>query len=120
MATNNAIRCGSITIANGQTNSNVIRADEVYQDAELLTLYAPAALDSTMFTIQITDDPDADTVVWNTLFDGVLNVTAPGAGLASTYPANNWVAFRIVAGSAVAAERIWRMTKTATYAGEQG
>jgi hypothetical protein len=112
MSTFNATRCPNVVIASGQTRSNVVRADYVYNDAEMITLYAPTALDVTTFSLQVTDNPDANPIVWNTLNDGVVDIVAPAANRACTYPANNWAAFSILAGSAVAAERVWRMTKT--------
>lgn len=107
--------CQSLTIANGGTTSNVLKAREVYQDADTITLYAPAALDAATFTIEGTDDPDAAVPVWTTLYDGGSDVTAPPAGKHSVYPCPTFQGFRIKSSIAVAADRVWRVTKAFKY-----
>jgi len=109
MSTVNAIRGPAITIASAGTASNVIRMDECYFAADAITLVAPATLDATTFTIQVTQDPDASPVVWTNLNDGVADVSAPLASKTSVYPGPSYPAFRILAGSAVAADRTWQM-----------
>ena len=109
------VNCPSLTIANGGTTSNVLKSREVYQDADTITLYAPAALDAVTFTIEGTDDPDAVSPVWTTLYDGASDVVPPPAGKHSVYPCPTFQGFRIKASVAVAADRTWRVTKAFKY-----
>jgi hypothetical protein len=106
-------RLPSLTILNGQSNSNILRAKEI-DDASIIILYAPAALDAFTFTIEVSDDPDAISPVWNTLQlgDTPADATAPPATKARAYyEIVGAGGFRVHSSSAVAADRIWRVTK---------
>lgn len=109
------IRGPSITIANGQTLSNTIRCDQAFSWAKVFTLFAPATLDATTFKIEVTDDIDAQSVVWREWNDGTNDITAPGAGDARTYEYPNFSAMRIKAGASVAAARTWAMSIGESY-----
>lgn len=99
-----------ITIPNTGTDSNVLKAREAYEDALFIVLYAPAALDATTFTIQVTADPEAAAPVWVTLQQGTTPADAnpPLAGKARAYgELPGCMGFRIHSSGAVAADRIW-------------
>ena len=109
---NQVVRCPSLTIANGAASSNVIKASEVYADADAIALFAPAVLDAHTFVIEVTADVSASPVVWNVLSDAVSDVGPPAAGKCVIYPAPAIEAFRITDQSGnVAADRTFKMLK---------
>ena len=108
-------KCADVTISNGGTTSNVVKAREVFQDADTITLFAPAVLDAVTFTIEGTDDPDAAAPTWTTLYDGANDVLPPPAGKHSVYACPTFQGFRIKASGPVAADRTWRMSKAFKY-----
>jgi hypothetical protein len=106
--------CPDITIPSGDTVSNIVRAKEVYGDAVGIMLYAPAVLTETC-VIEVTHDREATTLsTFVTLQDGspLTDVAPPTAGKAIPYfNLATAAAFRIKAGSAVGADRTFKMTK---------
>lgn len=108
-------RIGALKIANGQTDSPAFTAHLHYGDAVAIVIYGPAVLAETI-TLQVTDDPDATfgTTVWLPLKDVAGTAIAlPGAGEARVYPSQLQasMAFRAHSGGAVAADRIWIVSK---------
>jgi len=104
-----------LTILSGQVNSNVLKANEAYEDALFLVLYAPAALDAFTFTIEVTHNPDAAAPVFVTLQQGTTpaDAVAPAAAKARAYgELPGCAGFRIHSSAAVAADRIWQVTKS--------
>lgn len=101
------IQCENVVIANGQTSSNTVSAALVYEDAMTIGLQAPATLPETV-TIYVSQDGTN----WNALYDGSTTVLAPLATYAASYPVFPWKYFKLVAGGAVAAERIFKMSKS--------
>lgn len=104
-------RCADITIPNGSNVSNTVLATEQYIGAYVISLSAPATLDSDTFNIEVSDDPEATAPTWNTLNDGTSDVAAPStASKTINYPAFANKAFRIKkSATTVAASRTWRM-----------
>ena len=81
-----------VTIPSGQTNSNAIPADEVYDDAIALTIIAPASLQgavSGLIQILVNPDDPVASYVFAGFEEGesgaLFAVTSPAAGLARAY-----------------------------------
>ncbi len=108
------VKCQPITIPNAGTVSPVVRAREVYGDADEITLLAPAALDAFTFSIDVTDDPDAAAPVYRTAQrkDTATDEAPPLATKADRYSVTSLGAgFRLKSSAAVAADRTWAMVK---------
>ncbi len=111
--------CASLVIPIGTAVSNIFRADEVYEDAVALILYAPTTLDGAdVYVIETTDNIDAVAgSVWTVHRIGdqgsLTDLLAPAAGKSRTYlEIIGCAALRINDQTDnVAAERIWRVTK---------
>jgi hypothetical protein len=101
------IRGVSFTIPSGQSASNAVPAEAGFSSARAFTLFAPAALDATTFTIQVTDNMTVPAPVWRNWHDGTGNIVAPLANLARTYQWPVAAGMRILAGTNVAANRTW-------------
>lgn len=102
------VECPDVVTANGATDSAIVRADNVWDDGETITLYAPAAAEAG--TIQITDDPNIPVPNWYTLQVGGADLASPLPGKAISFqPAGR--AFRIHYAAPVVAQRVYAMTK---------
>jgi len=108
-------RLKPLTVPNGTNVSNVWLAREVYDDAEEVMLYGPAALDALTFTIEVSFNPEAAAPTWVTLQDGspAADVTAPAATKARSYASGliSAVGVRIKASGNVAADRVFDASK---------
>ena len=107
-----------LTIANGGTASNVIKAKGVYSGAARLLFMAAAVLAAdAAYTIEVTDDPDATSVVWRTLHDDTDTAIAPpAAGFAKAI--NDCIgsgAIRIKSAGAVTGAKTWRVHMQMAY-----
>lgn len=108
-----------VKILNGQVNSNVIKAREVYEDADSLVLYGELVTDGAItYKIQATHDPDAAAPVWADLKDAAgAAVALPIQGEARIYGYGGGAmlmatgGLRVVASAPVTADRFWHMTK---------
>lgn len=98
----------SLTILDGETDSNVLRAATQYQDAHMLGLVAPATLDVGQFDIYVTNDPDAVSPVWGLFLE---ETTPPQGDAATLIGVLAFAAFKIVASVAVDADRTFQVTK---------
>jgi hypothetical protein len=107
---NNYAGLTDITVLNGQTNSRTVVGPNEFNDAEIITLYAPAVLVEAG-TIQVNRNPDGSGV-WDTLVSGGADVTPPAAGKAKSYGKElcGVGAFRIVL-AVVAADRVFQCSK---------
>lgn len=108
------VKCVDVTIPNGAANSNVVKAREQYDDAAVLTLYAPAVLDAFTFTLEVTEAPDDAAPVFRTLQvgDPAADAVPPPVGKARAYfELSAAMGFRIHSSSNVAADRTWKLTK---------
>jgi hypothetical protein len=113
---NAVVVCPNVTIPNGTSVSNEVKAREVFQDADAIALFAPAALDAHTYVIEVCPDIDATSPTWSVLNDAVSDVGPPAAGKAVVYPAPAISAFRIKDQTGnVAADRTWKMTKIYNY-----
>jgi hypothetical protein len=111
MSTYDIIQCPDITIASGDTDSNVVKGDEVYNDAYAIILYGPSVLDPYAFTIYVSPNPEADTPYWAILNDNVSDINAPPANRAIVYESFSAKAFKIVSSTAVSGDMTWKMSK---------
>lgn len=76
----------TLAIGIGTDVSSVIKRSQ-YHDSASIGILAPAVLDAHTFIIQVTDDPDATSVVWRTLKDRDGNTAfVPSQGEACWYP----------------------------------
>lgn len=110
---NNSANLTDITVLNAGTNSRVVCGPYEYNDAENLTLIAPAVLPEAG-VIQVNRDPLATNASpgWATLQSAGADVTTPAAGKAKSYGKElcGVSAFRLVL-AAVAADRTFQCTK---------
>lgn len=111
---------GVFKISNGQTQSNAIKANEVFEDAVSLILYGRNVTDAALtYKIQVSPDMDVTTPVWYDLEDAAAAVIAApnitGKARHYTPSLNNWwgsaAGARIVSSAAVGADRFWEVTK---------
>lgn len=101
--------CPDITILNGQTDSNIVPADLVYDDAELILLLGPVGAPATI--IQVTDDPMAASPTFYNLQDSSLaDLAGPAAteAIVVQIPAKG---FRLHAATPVGADVVFKMQK---------
>lgn len=114
MAVLATVKVADLTIPNTASVSNVLKAREAYEDAEELTLYAPAALGAATYTIEVTDDPDVAAPVWRTFQEGTTPADAapPLAAKARAYAAlAATMGVRIKSSIAEVADRTWKVSK---------
>lgn len=111
---------GVLKIANGQTQGVPIKAQEVYEDALAIIIYARNATDGVLtYKIQVCPDMDAAAPTWYDLEDSAaVVVAAPNLnGKSRVYSSSltNWfgaaAGMRLVSSAVVTADRFWEITK---------
>lgn len=110
------VECPDIVTANGATNSNVVKAAEVYDDTDVICIMAPAGAEAS--TIEVCDDITAAVPLWFALQDSTpADVAGPAAGKARFYtiPAK---AFRLKYAAGVAAARTYKVNKRMAFANQ--
>lgn len=107
---NNSAELSAITVASGGTLSRTVRGVYEYNDAESITIYAPAVLVEAG-TIEVNDKDDGSGT-WVTLNHAGADVTPPAAGKAKSYGKElcSTMAFRIKL-AVTAADRIFKCSK---------
>lgn len=107
---NNSANLSDITVLNAGVNSRTVRGIYEYNDAESITIYAPAVLPEAG-TIQVNDKDDGSGN-WVTLQIAGADATPPAAGKAKSFgkELTSTMAFRIVL-AAVAADRTFKCSK---------
>ena len=114
----NSAQLTDITILAGQTQSRIVIGPNEYNDAEQLIFYAPAVLAEAV-VIQVNRNPlalagDANWVTLQVVIGAALaDAASPVAGKARGFGSElcGTMAFRFVAGAAVAADRTFQCTK---------
>lgn len=98
------------TILNTQTNGPICKSGLQYEDMVSFLIAAPAVLPEAI-TIQVNSLPDGSGV-WSTLQDDTpADIAGPLAGKVRFYPQLAGApAFRLVAGGAVAADRVFTIS----------
>lgn len=109
------VDCPDITIANGATNSNAVRRDQIHEDADEIILMASVIDAARTYKIQVNDKADG-TGTWYDLQDGTpANVIPPSVvNTATIYPLMGYT-FRIVASAAVTGAVTWKMKKAMAF-----
>jgi hypothetical protein len=104
-------RLKDASIALGALESRVISFAEL-NDARAFGIQAPAVL-AEVITLYVTtaDDPSAAASVWAPWNNGVADVLGPVAAKATSYPEFCFTGLKLVADGAVAAERVFGVTK---------
>lgn len=108
---------GVLKIPNTQTQSNAIKCNEVFEDAESIILYGRNVTDGVL-TYKIQVSPDEGSTWYDLETAAAAVVAAPNiTGKARHYAASldNWwgtaTQMRIVSSAVVAADRFWEVTK---------
>lgn len=111
---------GVFKITNGQTISNVVKANEVFEDAVGITLFGRNVTDGVLtYKIQVSPDMDAAAPVFYDLEDAAAAVIAApnitGKARYYTPSLNNWwgaaAGARIVSSAVTTGDRFWDATK---------
>lgn len=103
-------RLGDLTISNGQTTSAWKSAAE-YEDAIAIGIEAPGTLPEAI-TIEVNSERDGTGTSATYQNDSGADYAGPAAGKARVYPTlPSFKAFRLKAGGAVAADRIFKISK---------
>jgi hypothetical protein len=107
----NLAKLTDVTVLNTGTNSRGVVGVYEYNDAEEITIYAPAVLPEAG-TIQVCEDPLIAAPNWVTLQIAGVDATPPAAGKAKSFGSElaGTAGFRIVL-AAVAADRTFKVTK---------
>jgi hypothetical protein len=107
----NQSKLTDVTVLNTGTTSRTVTGIYEYNDAEEITIYAPAVLPEAG-TIQVCEDPFIASPNWVTLQVAGADATPPAAGKAKSFGSElaGTAAFRIVL-AATAADRTFRVTK---------
>lgn len=98
--------CEDLVIASGQTSSRVVTSALETADSSQINIQSPGTLPDTV-TIQVSHDNST----WATLYDGTADVGVPPAGKGSVYDNISFPYWKLVAGSAVAANRTFKLSK---------
>lgn len=99
-----------VVILSGATTSRAVEGVYEYDDAAAITMQAPATLAETC-TLEVSQD----STTFVTLNDGTADIAPPLAGKGRQYiELIGWKYWRIKAGSAAAADRTFKVTKTWT------
>lgn len=98
--------CEDLVIANGQTATRTVNSANETADALQINIQCPATLPETC-TIQVSHDATN----WVTLNDGTTDVPIPGAGKGGIYDNISFPYWRILSGTAVAAQRTFKLSK---------
>lgn len=105
----------NLTIPEGSQYSDVVQGEFETQDAETITLIAPADMDNAIpFQIQVSGNPLATSEdSFSDLEDqNGTPILAPPSGKAREYVKPAWPSWRIKAGAAVVAETTFQVHKT--------
>jgi len=98
----------SLVIASGAASSNVLSAEQHYEDAVSIYMHGPASLDALTFTIEMSHDGSS----WATYSSGGSDVGPAGAVKATIYyDLPNAPFIRLKASGNVAATRTWILAK---------
>jgi hypothetical protein len=93
-----------------------MKAREVYGDADVIIMHAPAVVDGGTLTIEVTDDEDATAAsTWRTfqIGDPYADAAPPPAGKSRPYfELSACAAYRLKASVATGAERTWAQEKS--------
>ncbi len=103
-----------LTIPASQSVSNVWLANVVFEDASFIIIYSPLVMDALTFTLQVTDDPTGQVVIYNTfqLGDTPTDANLPAAGRARAYLEPQGAGgIRIMSSSNVSVDHVFRATK---------
>lgn len=111
------VQMAPVTILNGAQLSNIVNSPENHDDAESVTLYAPAALDAGTYTLEANPDGQAvaATPGWVTLQigDPAADANSPPAGKARTYyELASTMAWRIRCSINQTADRTFKVSKS--------
>ena len=104
-----------LTIAVGQTNSNVVNGVYATENAEAVYISAPAALDAGTYTLETNPDPLATnaTAGWTTLQigDPAADASPPAASKARVYyELSACPSWRIKGPAAVGVDRVFKVS----------
>lgn len=111
------VQLPDLTIPNGAAVSNIFNSPENQDDAECVTVYSPAALDALTFSFEVNANAQAVAASpgWVTLQvgDPAADAVPPPAGKARTYyELASAMAYRMKASGNVAADRIFKQSKS--------
>lgn len=112
-------KLAAVQIANTDTESGWIRADEFHGSATQVIAYGPAVLEAHTYTIEVTDNPDATSPVVRTLqTEAGVDRALPGQG--DAFPISELlgtVAFRIKSDGAITDEdeAVWGFSAQEEY-----
>lgn len=107
-------RLHNTIIPSGQNASRAIVGYQEYSDAAQINIQSPATLDALTFTIEVSNDYNANTNTgtWAALNNGDIDIALPAAGKARPYTdILGYRAFRLKASGNVAANREFLISK---------
>lgn len=111
------VDCPDIVVAAAATDSPVVKAREVYNDADFILLFAPTGAEAS--TLQVTDDPDAAApTYYDYTGDTDAALVGPAAAKAKMFKIPAF-GFRIHFAAGVAAERTFKMQKVIQLGGSK-